>query len=175
MTSCHKAEGSVCGWLIKHYGCPVDCYFATISPISLPLSLLSFLPPPPFFFFFHSRCDITGWLRRTEKLLALEIDVAVCPWLRSHSHGRHTSSLVHARPHISAPVHHARFGLHSDAGAGSCGLRECELLWRFCPSTACSHLRRLVTHPPIWGWKEWLQVCVSADIYYHHIMSSLMA
>lgn len=78
----------VCGRLIKHWGLPVDCYWVLPIPLPPPLSLLS-----------HSLCDITVWLGRMEKLLALEIDVAVCSWLRSHSHGRHTSLQMHLRAH----------------------------------------------------------------------------
>ena len=89
----------VCGWLIKHWGLPVGCYWALFGcnppPPPHPPSLC--LPPS---LYSHSLCDITVWLGRMEKLLALEIDA--CSWLRSHSHGRHTSHAdAFAHPHVS--------------------------------------------------------------------------
>lgn len=88
-----------------------DCSFAAVRrltsthppppPPTPTLLFASFsLLPPVFPLFFHSRCDITGRLRRMEKYFAVEIDAAVCPrprrslaltWqahLRSQMHSR---------------------------------------------------------------------------------------
>lgn len=154
MTLLHKAVVRYAVRSVYLWGClPVVksrcCLRLTHKTLRVPCGLLMstcsatissiFLSPSPFLSSLPSLCDITVWLGRMERLLALEIDVAVCSWPHSHSHGRHTSLLMHTHPHISTLLSYAsvQFTIHTlqsdklpahtqthtDSGAVLCGLR----------------------------------------------------
>lgn len=137
--------------------------FQLQSPPSFYLPLSSFLSPLSFA---RSPCDITVWLGRAEKWLALEIDVAVCSWPHSRSHGRHTSLLMHTRPHISTLSWYvsARFGLHSDSELLLTHRRWGGTMWVAAMQVSLNSWEGKLTFlpgsAPYWGWKEWLKVWV---------------
>lgn len=174
MTSCRKARGSVCGWLIKHYGCPVDCYFAAISPISLPLSF--FLPPRHPFLFpltlwhhwlapqdgkiisFGNRCGCVS-----VAALALTWQARLLTNARVPAHLR-TRALRSARP----ALRQAAAQTHRHRGQGRVGCGNASSFWWFCPSTACSHLCRLAPPPNLRLERVTTSVCVCRHLLSPH-------